>query len=106
MGLESKRGLRRYLQAHKYRKAAKETLEFVKVFTETGHFISSPPLDASGVLTWKLPLLHSLASQRPSAQEERGDRRLDDARILARLGESKLLISPSDLGVAMGRIIL
>ena len=33
MGLESKRGLTRYLQAREYRKAAKETLKFVKVAT-------------------------------------------------------------------------
>jgi len=31
MGLESKRGLPRYLQAREYRKAAKDTLKFVKV---------------------------------------------------------------------------
>ena len=35
MELELKRGLPRYLQARKYRKAAKETLEFVKVTTVT-----------------------------------------------------------------------
>ena len=33
MGLESKRGLSRYLHARDYRKAAQETLKFVKVFT-------------------------------------------------------------------------
>ncbi len=64
--------------------------------------MSGPPLDASGVLTWKL--LHFLASQRPSAQEGRGDRRLDDARTLAR--ENETLISPSDLEIVRERITL
>jgi hypothetical protein len=34
MGLESKRGLPRYLQAREYRKAAKETLKFVKTVSD------------------------------------------------------------------------
>ena len=63
---------------------------------------SGPPLDASGVLTWKL--LHFLASQRPSAQEARGDERLDDARNLAR--ENEECISPNDLEIVGERIIL
>ncbi len=37
MGLESKGGLPRYLQAREYRKAAEETLNFVRVVT--GRFI-------------------------------------------------------------------
>ena len=64
--------------------------------------VSGPPLDASGVLTWKL--LHFLAGQRPSAQEKRGDRRLDNARQLAR--ENETFIGPSDLEIAKERIIL
>jgi hypothetical protein len=61
-----------------------------------------PPLDASGVLMSKL--LHFLASQRPSAQAERGDGRLDDARNLAI--ENEELIDPDDLEIAMARISL
>jgi hypothetical protein len=61
----------------------------------------SPPLDASGFLTWKL--LHFLDSLRPSAQEARGDDRLDDARKLATENRN---ISPSDLQIVMERIIL
>ncbi len=64
--------------------------------------MSGPPIDASGVLTWKL--LHFLAGQRPSAQEERGDRGLDYARTLARGVEP--LINPSDLEIIKERIIL
>jgi hypothetical protein len=63
---------------------------------------SGPPLDASGFLTWKL--LHFLASQRPSAQEKRGDGRLDDARNLAL--ENQQLIGPSDLEIVRERITL
>ena len=63
---------------------------------------NGPPLDASGVLTWKL--LHFLAGQRPSAQEERGDGRLDKARDLVR--ENEALISPTDLNVVKERITL
>lgn len=61
-----------------------------------------PPLDASGVLTWKL--LHSLASQLPSAQEDRGDVLLDDARRLAR--DSQDFISPSDFEIVRERFTL
>lgn len=64
--------------------------------------MSGPSLDASGVLTWKL--LHFLASQRPSAQERRGDRRLDNARTLA--GENGAFISRDDLEIVKERIIL
>jgi hypothetical protein len=64
--------------------------------------MSDGPLDASAVLTLKL--LDFLASQRPSAQAKRGDRRLDDARQLARENES--LISPIDLEIAKDKIIL
>ena len=63
---------------------------------------AGPPLDASGVLTWKL--LHFLAGQRPSAQQERGDGRLDKARELAR--ENEDLISPTDLNIVRERITL
>ena len=64
--------------------------------------MSGPPLDASGVLTWKL--LHFLASHRPSAQEARGDGRLDAARNLAR--ENEEFIGPNDLEIVRERIIL
>ncbi|KAI0288502.1 hypothetical protein B0F90DRAFT_1802636, partial [Multifurca ochricompacta] len=50
-------------------------------------------LDASGVLTWKL--LNFLAGQRPSAQQERGDRCPDDSCNLAT--ENEALLSPGDL---------
>ena len=63
---------------------------------------SGPPLDASGVLTWRL--LNFLASQRPSAQEVRGDGRLDNARQLAR--DNQDVISPSDLEIVRERITL
>jgi len=63
---------------------------------------AGPPLDASGVLTWRL--LHFLAGQRPSAQEERGEKRLDNARILA--VEYEDVISPSDLEIVKERIVL
>ena len=63
---------------------------------------SGPPLDASGVLTWRL--LNFLASQRPSAQEERGDGRLDNARQLAR--DNQDVINPSDLEIVRERITL
>jgi len=48
--------------------------------------------------------LHFLASHRPSAQEARGDGRLDDARDLAR--ENEEFISPNDLEIVRERIIL
>ncbi|KAH9014217.1 hypothetical protein EDB85DRAFT_2157573 [Lactarius pseudohatsudake] len=64
--------------------------------------MSGPPLDASGVLTLKL--LHFLADRRPSAQEKRGDQRLDSARELARGDE--VLISPGDLEIVRERITL
>ena len=38
MGLELKKGLTKYLQAREFRKASKETLKFVKVFT--AHFLA------------------------------------------------------------------
>lgn len=63
---------------------------------------SGPPLDASGVLTWRL--LNFLAGQRPSAQEERGDGRLDNARQLAR--DNQDVINPSDLEIVRERITL
>ena len=63
---------------------------------------SGPPLDASGVLTWKL--LNFLGGQRPSAQEERGDGRLDNARQLAR--DNQDVINPSDLEIVRERITL
>lgn len=61
---------------------------------------SPPPLDASGVLTWRL--LNFLASQRPSAQEKRGNRRLDEARMLARENGSQ--ISHDDMEIVKHRI--
>ena len=64
--------------------------------------MSGPPLDASGVLTWKL--LHFLASHMPSAQEARGDGRLDDARDLASKNEE--IIDPYDMEIVRERIIL
>ncbi|KAI0288785.1 hypothetical protein B0F90DRAFT_1799904 [Multifurca ochricompacta] len=63
---------------------------------------SSPPLDASGVLTWKL--LNFLAGQRPSAQQELGNRWLDDARNLAT--ENEALLSPGDLEIVREKITL
>ena len=63
---------------------------------------AGPPLDASGVLTWRL--LHFLAGQLPSAQEKRGEQRLDNARQLAR--EHERLISPSDMEIVKERITL
>ena len=74
----------------------------LRIFSSYSDMSDGPPLDASGVLTWKL--LDFLASQWPSAQEKRGDRRLDNARQLA--SENETLISPSDLEIAKERIIL
>jgi hypothetical protein len=59
-----------------------------------------PPLDASGVLAWSL--LEFLASKRPSAREELGNRRLDEARKLA--FENEHLISPHDLQIAREKL--
>ncbi|KAF8257429.1 hypothetical protein EI94DRAFT_1310029 [Lactarius quietus] len=71
-------------------------------YTIISGVMSGPPLDASGVLTLKL--LHFLANQRPSAQEKRGDWRLDNARQLAR--DNETVISPGDLEIVKERITL
>ncbi|KAI0294526.1 hypothetical protein BC826DRAFT_1104596 [Russula brevipes] len=60
------------------------------------------PLDASGVLAWRL--LEFMASKRPSAREELGNKRLDEARNLAI--ENKYLISPRDLEIAKEKFTL
>ena len=82
VGLESKGDSLRSPQARKY-------------FGTPSWRASGPPLDALGVLTWKL--LHFLASLQPSAQEGRGNSQLDNARQLVR--ENQELISPSDLEI-------
>ena len=87
VGLESKRDSPRAQQVREY--PATSTM-------------SGPPLDASGTWTWKL--VHFLARQRPSAQEGRGDGRLDAARQLAR--DNQEFISPSHLENVRWRISL
>ena len=62
--------------------------------------IFGPPLDASGVLTSRL--LHFLAGQLPSAQEERADWQLDQALRLA--SEDKTLLSREELQTIHDRI--
>ena len=70
--------------------------------TNMSDLIFGPPLDASGVLTWRL--LHFLAGQLPSAQEKRGDRRLVKALQLAT--DDEAIISPGDMAVVKDKIIL
>jgi len=63
---------------------------------------AGPPLDASGVLVWKL--LEFLSNKRPSAREELGNMRLHEARELALTDEA--IISPDDLVVAKDKLML
>ena len=63
---------------------------------------SGPTLDASGILASRL--LDFLSSQRPSAQEKLGDRRLDMARQhLAQKNGDR--ISTTDLKLARDKVI-
>lgn len=62
---------------------------------------SGPTLNASGVLASRL--LDFLSSQRPSAQEKLGDRRLDTARELAQKNGDR--ISTTDLKIARDKVI-
>jgi hypothetical protein len=62
---------------------------------------SIPPLDASGIFTSQLH--YTLAQNLPSAQEERGNRQLDEARTLALNDEP--LMNPRDLEIVKERLI-
>jgi len=63
---------------------------------------AAPPLDASGVLVWKL--LEFFSNKRPSAREELGNKRLHQARTLALANET--IISPGDLEVVKDKLTL
>ena len=112
-GLEPKRDSLRLLQAREYsgRLSSGPPLGALGVLSwklfqarkyPTTPAMPGPPLDATGVLTWKL--LHFLVGQRPSAQEERGDGRLDNACQLAR--DAQEVISPSDWEIVREMITL
>ncbi|KAH9045897.1 hypothetical protein EDB83DRAFT_1550700 [Lactarius deliciosus] len=63
-GLESKRGLPRYLQAREYRKAAKETLKYVKT-------VSDRARDATIGHSPAVAVAHPIPGQRPLARSHR-----------------------------------